>query len=59
MKPLVQNHSTTKKKRCKITIKNGLIPVETIPRMREGMKKENDGGCEFNYDIFDILQELL
>jgi hypothetical protein len=24
-------------------------PVETIPVM--GRMKENDGGCEFNYDI--------
>jgi hypothetical protein len=29
--------------------------TETIPGMgNEGMK-ENDGGGEFNYDIFDIL----
>jgi hypothetical protein len=28
-------------------------PVETIPG------KESGGGGEFNYDIFDILQELL
>jgi hypothetical protein len=26
-------------------------PVETIPGMRGGGIKENDGGCEFNYDI--------
>jgi hypothetical protein len=30
-------------------------PVETIPGMGEGKIKENDGGGEFNYDIFDIL----
>jgi hypothetical protein len=30
-------------------------PVETIPGMRGGEIKGNDGGCEFNYDIFDIL----
>jgi hypothetical protein len=34
--------------------------VETIPGMgRGGGIKENDGGGEFNCDIFDILQELL
>jgi hypothetical protein len=27
--------------------------------MRGGEVKENDGGGEFNYDILDILQELL
>jgi hypothetical protein len=26
-------------------------PVETIPGMRGGRIKENDGGGEFNYDI--------
>jgi hypothetical protein len=26
-------------------------PVETIPGMGEGGTKENDGECEFNYDI--------
>jgi hypothetical protein len=26
-------------------------PVETIPGMGGGQKKENDGGGEFNYDI--------
>jgi hypothetical protein len=30
-------------------------PVETIPVMGGGRIKENDGGAEFNYDIFDIL----
>jgi hypothetical protein len=30
--------------------------VEIIPGMGEG---ESDGGGEFNYGIFDILQELL
>jgi hypothetical protein len=35
---------------------NGKIrPVETIPGMRGGEVKENDGGGEFNYDILDIL----
>jgi hypothetical protein len=27
-------------------------PIETIPGMGEGHIKENDGGDEFNYDIF-------
>jgi hypothetical protein len=30
-------------------------PVETIPGMGVGGIKENNGGDEFNYDIFDIL----
>jgi hypothetical protein len=34
-------------------------PAETIPGMGGGRIKENDGGDEFNYDIFDILKELL
>jgi hypothetical protein len=29
--------------------------VETIPGMGEGRIKENAGGGEFKYDIFDIL----
>jgi hypothetical protein len=33
-------------------------PVETIPGMGEGGIKENDGGDEFKYNIFVILQEL-
>jgi hypothetical protein len=32
-----------------------MVPVETAPGMGGGRKKENDGGGEFNYDIFDIL----
>jgi hypothetical protein len=32
-----------------------MTPVETIPRMRGGRIKENDGGGESKYDIFDIL----
>jgi hypothetical protein len=28
-------------------------PAETVPGM--GVMKENGGGGEFNYDIFDIL----
>jgi hypothetical protein len=28
---------------------------ETIPGMEGGEIKGNDGGGEFNYDIFDIL----
>jgi hypothetical protein len=35
---------------------NGKIrPVETIPGMEEGETKENGGGGEFSYDIYDIL----
>jgi hypothetical protein len=30
-----------------------------IPGMRGGEIKENDGRSEFNYDIFNILLELL
>jgi hypothetical protein len=30
-------------------------PVETIPGMGEGKRKENDRGGEFKYEIFDIL----
>jgi hypothetical protein len=30
-------------------------PVEMIPGMGRGRIKENDGGGEFKYDIFDIL----
>jgi hypothetical protein len=30
-----------------------LIPVETVPGM--GVVKENGGGGEFKYDIFNIL----
>jgi hypothetical protein len=30
-------------------------PVETIPGMGGGRLKMNDGGGEFNYDIFDIF----
>jgi hypothetical protein len=30
-------------------------PVEIIPEMERGRIKENDGGGEFNYDIYDIL----
>jgi hypothetical protein len=33
-------------------------PVETIPRIRGGGIKEN-GGVEFNYDIFNIFKKLL
>jgi hypothetical protein len=29
--------------------------VETVPGMVGGRVKENDGGGEFNSDIFDIL----
>jgi hypothetical protein len=30
-------------------------PVETIPGSGEGQMKEHGGGCEFKYDIFNIL----
>jgi hypothetical protein len=29
--------------------------VETIPGMEGGRVKENDGGSEFKYDVFDTL----
>jgi hypothetical protein len=32
-----------------------MTPVETIPGMGKEGIKENGGGEEFNYDIFDIL----
>jgi hypothetical protein len=32
-----------------------LIPVETIPGVGVGRIKENGGGVEFKYDIFDTL----
>jgi hypothetical protein len=31
------------------------VTIETIPGMGEEGIKENDGGGEFNYDIFDIF----
>jgi hypothetical protein len=31
-----------------------MISVQTIPGMGEGGVKENDGGCDFKYDIFVI-----
>jgi hypothetical protein len=32
---------------------NGKVrPIETIPEMRRGEIKENNGGSEFNHDIF-------
>jgi hypothetical protein len=31
------------------------ISVDIIPGMGEGWMKENGGGGEFKYDIFDIL----
>jgi hypothetical protein len=39
-------------------VKGKMRPVETISGMEEWVErgiKENDGGDEFNYDIFDIL----
>jgi hypothetical protein len=32
-----------------------MIPVETIPGIGGGGTKENDGGGEFKYNIFDSL----
>jgi hypothetical protein len=32
-----------------------MISVETIPGMGGGEMKENGGGGEFKYDIFDLL----
>jgi hypothetical protein len=32
-----------------------MIPVETVLGMGEGWIKENGGGGEFKYDVFDIL----
>jgi hypothetical protein len=32
-----------------------MIPVETIPGMVGGGIKENEGGIEFKYDVFDIF----
>jgi hypothetical protein len=29
--------------------------LQTIPGMEGGERKENDGGGEFKYDIFDIV----
>jgi hypothetical protein len=40
---------------CTHVCKWKMIPVETIPGMREGKIKKNGGGGEFKYDIFDIL----
>jgi hypothetical protein len=35
---------------------NGKIaPIETIPEIEGGGIKENDGGSEFNNDVFDML----
>jgi hypothetical protein len=36
-------------------INGEMRPVKTFPGMGEGGIKENDGGDEFKYDIFDIL----
>jgi hypothetical protein len=32
-----------------------MLPVETIPEMRDGRMKVNGGGVEFKYDIFNKL----
>jgi hypothetical protein len=49
-------------RKCSIYIyicmyENGIIiPIETVPRMQGvGAIKENGGGGEFKYNIFDIL----
>jgi hypothetical protein len=36
-------------------VKGKMIYLETILGMREGVIKENGGGGEFKYDIFDTL----
>jgi hypothetical protein len=36
-----------------------MIPVETIPGISGGEIKENGGGSEFKYDIYDTVQEPL
>jgi hypothetical protein len=36
-------------------VRGKMRPVETVPGMGRGEIKENDGGGEFNYDIFYIL----
>jgi hypothetical protein len=36
-------------------INGKMISVETVPVMGEGRIKQNGGGSEFKYDIFDIL----
>jgi hypothetical protein len=38
------------------TYLNGKMrPIETIPGTKGGEIKENDGGSEINYDIFNVL----
>jgi hypothetical protein len=32
-----------------------MIPVESVPGIREGGMKNRSGGGEFKYDIFDTL----
>jgi hypothetical protein len=32
-----------------------MIPVEAIPELGEGGMKEDDGGGEFKYNMFDTL----
>jgi hypothetical protein len=39
---------------CTHVWKQKMRPVETIPRMGGGVKK-NDGGSDFNCDVFGIL----
>jgi hypothetical protein len=41
---------------CVHTYVNGkIVTVEAILGMEWGRIKENNGGCEFRYDIFDIM----
>jgi hypothetical protein len=35
--------------------KSKMTPVETVPEIRGGGMKENCGGGEFKYDIFDTV----
>jgi hypothetical protein len=37
-----------------VCVNGKMRPVETVPGMGERIK-ENDGGGEFKYDVFDIL----
>jgi hypothetical protein len=46
--------NTVQKKWIHIYVNAKIIPVETIPGMRRGVK-ERGGEDEFKYDIFDTL----
>jgi hypothetical protein len=37
-----------------MNVNGKMIPVKIILGMRGGGKRENSGGAEFKYDIFDI-----